>query len=125
MISEQYLKVRSVSGLLTHFGLQNKIGYWERSNNCLVNLHDVNHDEGFIEVKGRKNKEKKTDAQPKSRPIVGASSSNPNENKDDSPSRAKSGVISTPMSISFDVLNNLAEGDDEVQAKSNLNEPND
>ncbi|GKA70556.1 hypothetical protein Tco_0776695 [Tanacetum coccineum] len=70
---------------------------------------EVNHDEGFIEVKGRKNKEKKTDAQPKSRPIGGASSSNPNENKDDSPSRAKSGVISTPMSISFDVLNNLAE----------------
>ncbi|GKB83619.1 hypothetical protein Tco_0950514 [Tanacetum coccineum] len=85
---------------------------------------EVNHDEGFIEVKGRKNKEKKTDAQPKSRPIGGASSSNPNENKEASPSRAKSGVISTPMSILFDVLNNLAEDDDEVQAKSNLNEPN-
>ncbi|GJS21128.1 probable BOI-related E3 ubiquitin-protein ligase 3 [Tanacetum coccineum] len=107
-------------------------------------MHDVNHDEGFIEVKGRKNKGKKTDAQPKSRPIGGVrlnkpkpnfyrpivkpvatnptkvSSSKPNENKEASPLRAKSGVTPTPMSNSFDVLNNLAEEEDEVQAKGKM-----
>nr|GEU82962.1 hypothetical protein [Tanacetum cinerariifolium] len=108
---------------------------------------EVNHDEGFIKVNGRKNKGKKTDAQPKLRPIgavrlnkpkpnfhppivktvatdpTKASSSKPNENKAASPSCAKYGVTSTPMSKSFDVLNNLTEEEDEVQAKSNLNEP--
>nr|GEV24692.1 hypothetical protein [Tanacetum cinerariifolium] len=71
-------------------------------NLAAKNINSVeNHEEGFIEVKGQKNTGNNV-VQTKSRPI---------DQREDSPSRVKSGVESTSMSNSFDVLNALVEED--------------
>ncbi|GJY57082.1 hypothetical protein Tco_0456197 [Tanacetum coccineum] len=65
------------------------------------------HNEGFIEVKGRKNKGKKADS--KSRPISGF-----DDRRESSPSHVNHGTNTTPMSNSFDALNKVVEEEDVV-----------
>ncbi|GJW81414.1 copia protein [Tanacetum coccineum] len=148
--SGSHLIVLSVNFLdMVLFNVQNVLHEADSSTPFVATTNSTSvedHEEGFIEFKGRKNKGKKADA--KSRPIGGVRlnkpkssfyrvkpvvatdqaetfSSESSEHKESFPSRVKSDTRTTPMSNSFDVLNKLVEKDDvKCQAKGNAKKDN-